>query len=73
MFAEGFETRCMVQSTNCFSHKSKELFGQVVPDRLVVLTLGWQTAHVPGHVVGQGWADRAVGWGWPSVCHLVLC
>lgn len=53
MFAEGFETRCMVQSTNCFSHKSKEPLGQVVPDRLVVLTLGWHMARVPG-MLGTG-------------------
>lgn len=71
MFAEGSETRCMVQSTNCFSHKSKELLGQVVPDRLVVLTLGWRTARVPGHVVCRGRADRAASWGWPSERHLV--
>lgn len=65
----------MVQSTNCFSHKSKETLGQVVPDRLAVLTLGWHAAHVPGHVVCRGRADRAAGWdrGWPSIHHLVLC
>lgn len=54
MFAEGFETLSMVQSTNCFSHESRELLGQVVPGQLVVLALGWCTARVPGHVVCRG-------------------
>ena len=75
MFVEGLESQRTVQSTNCFSHESKETLGWAVPARPVALTLGWCTALVPGYGACQGRADPAAGWhrGWRSVCHLVLC
>lgn len=55
----------MVQSTNCFSHKSKELLGQVVPRQLVVVALGWRTARLCWGRAGQA-AARCM----PSICPL---
>lgn len=58
MFAERFETQCMVQSTDCSSQESKAVLRQVVPGQSVVLTLGWHVACVPREVghEGTGWA-----------------
>lgn len=66
MFAEGFETQCVVQSTNCSSQESKEMLRQVVPGQLGVLTLGWLMAHVPRDVGGHG--GPGWSWGWHQLC-----
>lgn len=39
VFAQGFETQCVVQSTNCSSQESKAMLWQVVPGQLGVLAL----------------------------------
>lgn len=74
MFAEGFETQCMVQSTDCSSQEGKAMSRQVVPGQLGVLTLSWHMVPVPRAVGGQPGVGQSIPpFPWPSEMLAFIC